>query len=386
MAESTVIVVGAGPSGLATAACLTHHSIPYILLEREDCCASLWKKKAYDRLHLHLPKEYCELPHMKMPSNYPKYVPKTDFLQYLDNYVDHFGIKPLYRRRVVSAKLDEGTKKWRVVTKKVTDKAESNDNDNDEEEEYVGRYLVVASGETCDPYCPEIEGLSSFEGKVVHSTQYRSGKEYEGKSVLVIGAGNSGIEIGLDLANYGAKTSIVVRSPVHILSKGMVNMGLVLLKHLPLKWVDNFLVLISKIVYGDVTKYGLTRPQEGPFYLKVAFGKYPIIDQGSFQKIKSGEIQILPAITSIRGNDVLFKDGRSYAFDSIIFATGFKRATNQWLKGDNYLLNEDGLSKQSFPNNWKGKNGLYCAGLARRGLYGAAMDAENISNDIKKHN
>uniref|UniRef100_A0A803MWS4 Flavin-containing monooxygenase n=1 Tax=Chenopodium quinoa TaxID=63459 RepID=A0A803MWS4_CHEQI len=332
MADSTVIVVGAGPSGLATAACLTHHSIPYILLEREDCFASLWKKKAYDRLHLHLPKEYCELPHMNMPSNYPKYVPKKDFLQYLDNYVDHFGIKPLYKR-----------------------------------------YLVVASGETCDPYCPEIEGLSSFQGKVVHSTQYKSGKEYEDKSVLVIGAGNSGIEIGLDLANYGAKTSIVVRSPVHILSKGMVSMGLVLLKHLPLKWVDNLLVLVSKIVYGDVTKYGLTRPQEGPFYLKVAFGKYPIIDQGSLQKIKSGEIQILPAIRSIRGNDVLFKDGRSYAFDSIIFATGFKRATNQWLK-------------QSFPNNWKGKNGLYCAGLARRGLYGAAMDAENISNDIKKRN
>lgn len=212
-AESTVIIVGAGPSGLATAACLTQQSIPYILLEREDCSASLWKKKAYDRLHLHLPKQYCELPHFKLPPNSPKYVSRADFVEYLDNYVAHFGICPLYRRRVESARFDEGAKKWRVTAKKSAND-DGNDDDDEEEEEYEGKYLVVASGETCDPFCPEIQGLSSFQGKVVHSTQYKSGKEYQDKTVLVIGAGNSGIEIGLDLANHGAHTSIVVRSPV----------------------------------------------------------------------------------------------------------------------------------------------------------------------------
>lgn len=312
---------------------------------------------------------------MKFPTTYPQYVPKNDFLKYLDNYVAHFGIKPLYRRRVVSAAFDDNTKEWRVVAKKV--------DDDDEEEGFVGRFLVVASGETTDPFIPEVEGLSSFQGKVVHSTQYRSGKEYQDKSVLVVGAGNSGVEISLDLANHGAKTSIVVRSPIHILSRRMVNMGFFLLKHFPSSWVDKLLVILSKLVYGDLTKYGLSRPREGPFFLKVAFGKYPIIDVGTYQKIKTGEIQILPAVESIRGNDVLFKDGRSYAFDTIIFATGFRRSTSRWLQGDDYLLNEDGLSKQKFPDNWKGKNGLYCAGLARRGLYGSALDAENISQDIK---
>lgn len=73
----------------------------------------------------------------------------------------------------------------------------------------------------------------------------------------------------------------------------MVSMGLFLLKHLPFKWVDNLMVMLSKFVYGDVTKYGLSRPKEGPFFLKVAFGKYPIIDVGTFQKIQSGQIQVL---------------------------------------------------------------------------------------------
>ena len=87
--------------------------------------------------------------------------------------------------------------------------------ENDEEEiEFVGRFLVVASGETSDVYCPEIEGLSSYKGKVLHSTEYKSGVGYENKSVLVVGAGNSAFEIALDLANHSAHTSIVVRNPV----------------------------------------------------------------------------------------------------------------------------------------------------------------------------
>ncbi|MFS8014422.1 putative indole-3-pyruvate monooxygenase [Helianthus anomalus] len=81
---------------------------------------------------------------------------------------------------------------------------------------YVGRFLVVATGENCDAFVPEVDGLSEFKGEVIHSTEYKSGKGYE-KKVLVVGAGNSGMEIAFDLANHGAKTSIVVRSPVSAL-------------------------------------------------------------------------------------------------------------------------------------------------------------------------
>lgn len=205
MGDSAVIVVGAGPSGLATSACLNVHSIPHILLEREDCSASLWKKYSYDRLHLHLRKQHCQLPHMPFPQSYPNYVPKNLFLQYLDDYVSKFNISPLYGRFVELAKYDELTKKWKVTAK---------NSNSGQLEEYSARFLVVASGESCDPYIPNVEGLNTFLGEILHSTKFKNGKAYHGKRVLVVGSGNSGMEIALDLANHGAKTSIVIRSPV----------------------------------------------------------------------------------------------------------------------------------------------------------------------------
>ncbi|KAL8149013.1 putative indole-3-pyruvate monooxygenase YUCCA10 [Apium graveolens] len=374
--ETVVIIVGAGPSGLATAACLKTHSIPYIILEREDCFASIWKHKSYDRVHLHLAKQLCQLPFMSFPKSCPTFVSKKQFLQYLDDYVTRFNIKPLYQRQVVSAFYDENSSKWKI---KATTKGVSN-----EFEEYSSRFLVVATGETCDAYRPEVEGLSKFAGDFVHSTEYKSGEIYENKHVLVVGCGNSGMEIALDLANHGAKVSVVVRRPVHVLSRGMVHWGLSLLKYFPYYIVDFLMVLFSKIKYGDLSKYGIHRPQEGPFSLKVKSGKYPVIDVGTCHKIKSGEIQVLPGLRSIGESEVLFEDSRSYPFDSIIFATGFTRSTKTWLKGDSYLLNDDGIPKPEFPKHWKGEKGLYCVGLARRGLYGAAMDAQNIANDIIK--
>ncbi|XP_023738363.2 probable indole-3-pyruvate monooxygenase YUCCA10 [Lactuca sativa] len=377
--ETVVIIVGAGPSGLATAACLYQLSIPYRILEREDCIASLFNKKSYHRLHLHLAKKFCQLPHFPFPETFPTYVSRADFLKYLDDYASHFNIKPIFGNLVQFAKYDEDRKRWNVEAKRI-----GGQNAEEEVRRYEGRFLVVATGETSDVFIPEVEGLSEFKGEVIHSTEYKSGDVYEKKKVLVVGAGNSGMEIALDLANHGAKTSIVVRSPIHIVSRWSVNIGLMLLKFVPLYLVDSLLVLLSKLTYGDLTKYGIQRPKEGPFFLKVRDGKYPVINVGTFKKIKSREIQVLPALKSITGggNEVVFENGKCHQFDVILFATGFKRSTHLWLQGYDCLLKKDGLPKLIFPNHWKGENGLYCVGLARRGLYGAAMDAQNIADHI----
>ncbi|KAK7396836.1 hypothetical protein VNO78_17997 [Psophocarpus tetragonolobus] len=377
MEEERVIIVGAGPSGLSTAACLKKHSIPYIILEREECYGSLWKKYAYERVELHLRKHFCQLPHMPFPPSYPPYVPKNQFLQYLDHYVSHFQITPLYRRTVERAQYDHASHTWMVQARNL---------DSSQLEDYSSSFLVVATGETCDPFVPPLPGFPSFPGNLLHSTAFTSAHPFRNHRVLVVGSGNSAMEISLDLLNHGAQTSILVRSPVHILSREMVNLGLFLLKYLSLSTVDSLMVILSKMVYGDVTKNGLSRPKEGPFYMKVKYGKYPVIDVGTYQKIKSRQLKVLPAeIECVRGKDVLFKNGELHPFDSIVFCTGFKRSTNKWLKGDDYMLNDDGLPKQSYPIHWKGNNGLYCVGLSRRGLYGAAADAENIANDVQ-HN
>lgn len=207
MAAPVVTIVGGGPSGLGTAACLHRLSVPYTLLEREDCFAPLWQKYAYDRVHLHLDKQFCHLPLMPFPTSYPKYLSRIDFLRYLNDYVSTFEIRPTYRRAVEAAAYDDATGNWKI---------ESRNLETDEIEEVRSRFLVVATGETCDPRIPEIEGLGNFSGEVLHSTRYKNGERFRRKNVLVVGAGNSGMEIALDLANSGAKASIVVRSPVRI--------------------------------------------------------------------------------------------------------------------------------------------------------------------------
>ncbi|MED6113035.1 hypothetical protein PIB30_067282 [Stylosanthes scabra] len=366
-----VVIVGAGTSGLAVAACLTQKSVPFILLEREDCFASLWQKYTYDRLHLHLGKNVCDLPHLPLPHSYPRYVPKELFIEYLHTYVKHFNIKPLYHRSVELAEFDEVDRKWKVKAKNTA---------SGEVEEYSGRFLVVASGETAEPRVPKVEGLESFKGKVMHSTGYKNGKEFNAdEHVLVVGSGNSGMEIALDLSNFGAKPSIIVRSPVHIVSRDMMYYSEMLLKYLSFSTVEKLLVMVSRIVYGDLSKYGLPWPTEGPFTMKIKYGKFSIIDLGTVNKIRNGEIQVLSAeIDKIRGNEVLFRDGKCHSFDSIIFCTGFNRSTQKWLKGGDDLLNEDGFAKASnFPNHWKGKNNLYCVGLAQRGFAGAKSEAQN---------
>lgn len=201
--HAPVIIVGAGTSGLAIGACLRNLSIPFIILEREDCFASLWQKYTYDRLKIHLYKNICSLPHAPFPAWYPDYVPRELFIQYLNDYVSQFQLGPsiFYGKTVESASYDD------VVSGKWAVKASSG-------EVWAARFLVVASGETAQPSTPEVEGLDGFDGKVLHSTQFKSGKEFRNDNVLVVGSGNSGMEIAYDLADHGAKTSIIARSPV----------------------------------------------------------------------------------------------------------------------------------------------------------------------------
>ncbi|CAA3018127.1 probable indole-3-pyruvate monooxygenase YUCCA11, partial [Olea europaea subsp. europaea] len=120
--EIVVLIVGGGPAGLATSACLNLQNIPNIVLEKEDCCASLWKKRSYDRLKLHLAKQFCELPHMPFPQNAPTFTSRTGFIQYLDNYASHFNVNPIYHRTVESASFDERERKWLVIVHVLTER------------------------------------------------------------------------------------------------------------------------------------------------------------------------------------------------------------------------------------------------------------------------
>lgn len=196
------VIVGAGPSGLAVGACLKEQGVPFVILERADCIASLWQKRTYDRLKLHLPKQFCQLPGMAFPLDFPEYPTKLQFIQYLEYYSAHFELSPRFNECVSSAKHDSVTGLWHVRTATGA--------------EYICRWLVVATGENAEMVVPEFDGSELFTGRVSHACEYKSGVDFRGKKVLVVGCGNSGMEVSLDLCNHNAFPSMVVRSKVSI--------------------------------------------------------------------------------------------------------------------------------------------------------------------------
>ena len=197
------IIVGAGPSGIAVAACLSEHSIQCVILERSDCIASLWQNRTYDRLKLHLPKEFCELPLMGFPQSFPKYPTKYQFISYMESYASHFNIHPRFNQEVESAEFDSSSEIWVVRTQDFV---------------YISPWLVVATGENAEPVIPRIHGMELFHGPVAHTSVYKSGSEYKNQKVLVIGCGNSGMEVSLDLCRHNATPYMVARNTVSSLS------------------------------------------------------------------------------------------------------------------------------------------------------------------------
>ncbi|KAK8579424.1 hypothetical protein V6N13_142636 [Hibiscus sabdariffa] len=373
------VIVGAGPSGLAVGACLKNRGVPFVVLERADCIASLWQKRTYDRLKLHLPKQFCQLPYFPFPDDFPEYPTKYQFINYLESYAKHFDINPNFNETVQSAKYDETFGLWRVKTISASGLIPV-------EIEYICRWLAVATGENAEKVVPEFEGLTDFGGRVAHACDYKSGKSYCGERVLVVGCGNSGMEVSLDLCNHNAKPSMVVRSSVHVLprevfGKSTFEFAVSMMKWLPLWLVDKMLLIFAYLILGNTEKYGLKRPCLGPLELKNTAGKTPVLDIGALRKIKSGKIKIVPGIKKFSRGKVELLNGQTLEIDSVILATGYRSNVPSWLK-ENELFSNDGVPKNPFPNGWKGSGGLYAVGFTRKGLSGASLDAISVAHDI----
>ncbi|KAL1834661.1 hypothetical protein ACET3Z_004312 [Daucus carota] len=377
------VIVGAGPSGLAVAACLKQRGIPSVVVERSNCVASLWQLKSYDRLRLHLPKQFCELPLMPFPQSFPTYPTKQQFVRYLEDYSTKFEISPLFNECVEGAEFDPSIGFWRV-------RSVGRRGDGEERRsEFVCRWLVVATGENAEAVVPEIRGMEEFSGEIVHTSCYKSGDAFGGKKVLVVGCGNSGMEVCLDLCNHNATPSLVVRDAVHVLprevlGKSTFGLSMWLLKWFPVRLVDTFLLIVCRILLGDTSKLGLVRPSIGPLELKNSAGKTPVLDVGTLDRIKKGDIKVVPGIQRLTKKTVEFVDGEKENFDAIILATGYKSNVPSWLKEREMFSEKDGLPRRPFPNGWKGESGLYAVGFTKRGLLGASMDARQIAEDIER--
>ncbi|HEY6582754.1 MAG TPA: NAD(P)/FAD-dependent oxidoreductase [Rubrobacter sp.] len=168
------VVVGAGPAGLAVAGCLRARGSSFELLERSHRLAEAWHER-YESLWLHTDKRHSELPGLAYPKRYPRYVPKGQFLAYLETFVQRFDLHPRWGEEAVSAR--RVGELWELRTASSV---------------YRARNLVVATGHASRPNWPGWPGFDSFHGPVVHSSRYRNPLPYVGKRVLVVGFGNSG--------------------------------------------------------------------------------------------------------------------------------------------------------------------------------------------------
>ena len=365
------LIIGAGPAGLAVAGRLSKLNIPYEIIEMTDNVASTWRNH-YDRLHLHTAKDLSHLPHLKFPKEYPIYVSKNDVVSYMENYAEHFNIKPHFREKATSIKNENGT--W--ITTTASDKVWQSDS------------IIIGTGSNRVQNSPSWPGLDNFKGIIQHSKDYRNGKEYKDKNVLIIGMGNTGAELAIDLNENGAKTYISVRGPVNIVTRDFngkpTQYTAIKLQKLP-PWLNDFIAnTVQKLTVGDLSKYGIQNLKMSPSAQLRELGKTPIIDLGTIDLIKKGEVNIKPGIQNFTQNGVVFENGEKQEFDAVILATGYKPEVEDFLESTEHIFNSLNLPKSPIIEQNKG---LYFIGfdLYNGGvLYSIDRNSELIVKDILK--
>lgn len=369
-------IIGAGPAGLAMAGQLAHRSLPFTVLEASEHIGFAWRNH-YDRLHLHTVKQYSALPHLPYPVSYPTYVSRLQVVEYLEQYAAHFGIRPKFNQPVISIRRDpNGT--WQVQT---------------ETDAFEAERVIVSTGYNRIPNVPELPGQRDFRGIVWHSREYRNGAPFRGENVLVVGMGNTGAEIALDLLEHGATPFISVRGPVNIVKRDSFGKPTqptaIFLSRFPNWFYDLMAGLSQRFTIGDLSGYGLGKPAHPASY-DTRRGKIPVIDIGTLDQIKAGTITVLPGVDRVNAKTVSFTDGSERPFDAIILATGYRPGLAPILGPD---LSARILSERGYPRQlWSdapGLDGLYFLGFTTplTGIiYNLTIDSDKIARHVAKNN
>jgi putative flavoprotein involved in K+ transport len=322
------VVIGAGPGGLAAAAMLRHAGIETVVVDRADSVAASWRGH-YDRLHLHTVRWLSHLPGFHIPREYGRWVARDDVVRYLEAYAAHHRLDVRLGTEV--SRVDPDGDGW-VVRSPAGDIA--------------ARYVVVATGHNHTPALPDWPGADGFTGDLLHASRYRNATPYVGKSVLVVGSGNTGAEIAVDLVETGAReVSIAIRTPPHIVLRekyGVPSLALgVLFRHLPARVFDPVAAAMRKVDIGDLSPYGLPTPTDGLYERILNDDSIPLVDVGFLEALKERKVSVVPAVTGFDGADVLRADGTRRQPDVVIAATGYRRGLDP-LVGHLGVLGRDG--------------------------------------------
>ena len=303
-----------------------------MVVDRADGIAASWKSH-YDRLHLHTVKKHSSLPFSAWPPETPLYPSRVDVIRYLERYAEAHRITPRF-----------GVDVQHVIRRADRFAVESDAG------RLKPRFVVVATGYNGVPNWPELRGLTTFAGPVVHTATYKNPQPYAGKRTLVVGCGNSGAEIALDLAERGVDVAMVVRGPVHVVPRDLFGrpsqVTNVMLSRLPITVRDAIVSPVLRLAVGDLSRWGIVRPVVGPNRLIEDAGRIPILDVGTIAQVKAGRIRVRPAVDEVLPDQVRFVDGRIEAFDAIILATGYRPGLHRFIDSFDSISDSRGRPRQ----------------------------------------
>jgi putative flavoprotein involved in K+ transport len=370
--STEALVVGAGPAGLAAGAMLQRHGAEPLLVDRMGRVGDSWRQH-YDRLHLHTVRWLSNLPRLPIPRSEGKWVSRDGVARYLEAYARHHRLNVVLGTEVTRLDLDG---EWRAST---TDGAIRADT------------VVIATGYNRFPFLPKWPGREGFTGELIHSSSYRNPQPYRGRDVLVVGTGNSGAEIAVDLVEGGAgRVVLSVRTPPNILRRDLGGFPTQVLgvgmRRLPPRLVDTLAAATRRLTIGDLSRYGLPHPPRGTYTRVREDDRIPILDVGLIDMLKGRRVRVVGAVEGFDGPEVVLADAERLRPDAVIAATGFRRGLDE-LVGHLGILGRHGRPVVHGPATHPEAPGLYFIGYTNplsSNLRELGIDARQIARAVSR--
>ncbi|MEV6177941.1 flavin-containing monooxygenase [Streptomyces sp. NPDC052016] len=374
-ADRPVYVIGGGPGGLAAAHALRSRGIRAVVVERADRVGASWLRH-YDRLHLHTTRRLSALPGLAMPRRFGRWVARDDVVRYLEKYAEHHELELVTGVEVSRVERTPDGTGWLLHASGGR--------------ELTGSAVVVATGHNHTPHLPDWPGREAYTGDLVHASAYRNGTPYAGRDVLVVGIGNTGAEIAVDLVEHGAgRVRLAVRTVPHIMRRSTAGWAGqysgILVRRLPVGLVDRLCRVAARASVPDLSAHGLPRPDTG-LYTRARQGAVPVLDVGLIDAVRKGRIEVVAAVEGFEDGKVLLADGTRISPDAVVAATGYVRAL-EGLVGHLGVLDEHGRPVAHGPRTPKNAPGLYFTGFTTPisgTLREVALDAERIAKAVRR--
>ncbi len=360
-----VVIVGAGPGGLAVSQQLTARNIRHVILERGDHPAWMWGH-VYDSLRLHTGKHLSSLPGMPFPAGTPLFPNRSEFISYLHNYVARFQLPVRNGIEATGLRRDNGN--WIVETG---------------EAHYQTKIVVVATGIMSSPVLPAFPGMDSYTGQLFHSTDYRRPNQRLGQSILVIGIGNSAAEIASELAASGRDVTVSIRSGATVIPRTIAGIPSQYFGW-GMSWLPG---PIQRRIMRSVGLLGsFLRRRQATLPRKVEAGPcqdVPVVGHAILEHITAGRIRLRPGIAEFTVDSVRFTDGSEWQGDAVVLATGYRSAM-EWMGGYE-ARDECGFAQRKGRVQSATHPNLFFVGHnydGRGGLYNIRIDARRIGRQV----